>query len=213
MGSLRYNSPDSPVWHRTVRWASGATAPYVPTVDCSDEQWWTVPWQKSERRSQRSLDCPVQQKDKELQQKTASNPNGRADVACTGQWTMTVRCATGLSGVPIASRLCQRLESGWGYKYPQPPHSLASKCSEFNIKYKSKRLHSKTHSLYQNPLQVPKSTPPLSDLRERELCSFALLLLGLPFFLSILILKWFVKLSKRHLCVWWSLRGLSDPFD
>ena len=30
-------------------------------------------------------DCPVQQKDKELQRSTAPNPNGRADVARTGQ--------------------------------------------------------------------------------------------------------------------------------
>jgi hypothetical protein len=112
-------------------------------------------------------DCPVQQKDNELQRSTTPNPNRHADVAHTGQWTVTVWCATGLSGVPIASRLCQRLGSGWGYKYPQPPHSLASKCSKFNIQYKGKRLHSKTHSIDQNPLQVPISTPPLSDLRER----------------------------------------------
>jgi hypothetical protein len=30
-------------------------------------------------------DCPVQQKDKELQRSTAPNPNGCADVARTGQ--------------------------------------------------------------------------------------------------------------------------------
>jgi hypothetical protein len=29
------------------------------------------------------------------------NPNGRADVACTGQWTVPVRCATGLSVCPL----------------------------------------------------------------------------------------------------------------
>jgi hypothetical protein len=29
--------------------------------------------------------CPVQQKDKRLQRSTAPNPNGRADVARTGQ--------------------------------------------------------------------------------------------------------------------------------
>jgi hypothetical protein len=38
-----------------------------------------------ERRSQRSPDCPVQQKDKRLQRSTAPNPNGHADVARTGQ--------------------------------------------------------------------------------------------------------------------------------
>jgi hypothetical protein len=86
------------------------------------------------------------------------------------------------------------------HKYSQPLHSKSSKCSEFNIQYKSKRLHSKTHSIDQNPLQVPKSTPPLSDLRERKrvfvfICA---LVSWIAVFLPILILKCFVKLNKRH---------------
>jgi hypothetical protein len=118
----------------------------------------------------------------------------------------TIRCAHRQQKQPTTSNWLGVINT------PQPPHSLASKCFEFNIQYKSKRLHSKTHSIDQNPLQVPKSTPPLSDLRERVLCSFALLLLGLPYsfpfsFLSV------CKASKRHLSVWWSMRGLSDPFD
>jgi hypothetical protein len=113
----------STIIHRTVRCASGAMAACAPTVDCSDEQWWTVPRQKSERRSQRSPDCPVQQDDKELQLSTTPNPNGRADVAHTGQWTVTVRCAAGLSGVPIDSRNNQRLGSGWGLWIP-PDHLI-----------------------------------------------------------------------------------------
>jgi hypothetical protein len=124
-------------------------------------------------RSQRSPNCPVQQKDKALQRSTAPNPNGRADVAHTG-----------LSGAPIDSKVSQQLGSGWGYKYPQPPHSKPSKCSEFNIQYKSKRLHSKTHSIDQNPLQVLKSTPPLSDLRERVFVFIYALVARIAFFLS-----------------------------
>jgi hypothetical protein len=127
-GAPRYNSPNCPVWHQTIRWTSGAMAPYTPTVDCKSVQWKTVP-----RRSQRSPDCLVQQKDKELQQSTAPNPNGRADMARTGQWTMTIWCATRLSGAPIASRNNQRLGMVGGYKYPQPPHSKPSKYSESNI--------------------------------------------------------------------------------
>jgi hypothetical protein len=73
---------------------------------------------ESERRSQRSPDYPVQQKDKRLQWSTSPNPNRHADVVRTIQWTVTIWCATGLSGAPIASSLCQRLGSGWGYKYP-----------------------------------------------------------------------------------------------
>jgi hypothetical protein len=116
-GALRYNSPGYPVCHRTVRWASGATAPCAPMVDYKTLQCGTVPRQKSERRDQRSLDCPVQQKDKRIKRSTASNRNGRADVARSGQWTVTVWWSTGLSGAPISSSLCQRLGIG-GYKYP-----------------------------------------------------------------------------------------------
>jgi hypothetical protein len=50
-------------------------------------------------------DCPVQLQDKGSNGQLAPNPNGRADVARTRQWTVVVRCATGLSGVPIASKL------------------------------------------------------------------------------------------------------------
>jgi hypothetical protein len=65
--------------------------------------------QKSERRSQRAPDYSVQQDDKALQRSTAPNPNGRADVARTGQCIVAIRCATRLSGVPIASSLHRRL--------------------------------------------------------------------------------------------------------
>jgi hypothetical protein len=45
------------------------------------------------RLSSVAPDCPVQQDDKALQRSTAPNPNSCADVACTGQCTMTVRWA------------------------------------------------------------------------------------------------------------------------
>jgi hypothetical protein len=50
-------------------------------------------------------DCPVQLEDKRLQQSTAPNPNGCADVARTGQCTVAVRWRTGLSGVPSPTAL------------------------------------------------------------------------------------------------------------
>jgi hypothetical protein len=75
---------------------------------------------ESEQQSQRSPDmsgvppdCPVQQKDKGFQRSTTPNLNGRADVAHTGQRTVIVWCATGLSGVPIDTKGSQRLGSGW----------------------------------------------------------------------------------------------------
>jgi hypothetical protein len=123
--------------HRTVSGAPGRTADepatlgnsrgalYYNSPDCSMSQRSnsslrangrlcraTVPRQKSERRSQRAPDCPVQLEDKRLQQSTTPNPNGCADVARTGQCIVTVRWRTGLSGAPIASSLCQWLGSG-----------------------------------------------------------------------------------------------------
>jgi hypothetical protein len=51
-----------------------------------------------------------------------------------------------------------------GYKYPQPPHPLASKFSEDHIQYKSSSINSKTQFKRSNPLQVPNSSQTLSDL-------------------------------------------------
>jgi hypothetical protein len=113
---LRYNSPDCPVCHQTVRCASGATA------TCAQRSTLTGTVQNSERdRSQSSwsegapdcpvvhqtlsggtLDCPVPHEDKASNGRPAPSPNGR----------MTWR-RTGLSGAPIASSLLQRLQFGW----------------------------------------------------------------------------------------------------
>jgi hypothetical protein len=49
-------------------------------------------------------DCPVQQDDKRLQRTTAPNPNRRADVARTGQCTLTVRCAHRQQPLPTATK-------------------------------------------------------------------------------------------------------------
>jgi hypothetical protein len=67
---------------------------------------------------------------------------------------------------------------------PQPPHSLASKDSEHSIHCKSKRLHSKTHSLDQILSKPPNQFNSIRDLREGALCSFVALVawIGLFFF-------------------------------
>jgi hypothetical protein len=167
-------------------------APCTPTVDCKTLQCGTMPRQKSERRSQTSPDCPVQQTDKRLQRSTAPNPNGRADVACPGQWTVTVRCAHRQQPLPMARKWLGAIN------IPQPPHSLASKFSEVNIQDKSYIIHSKTQFQRSNPLQVPNSTQPLSDLRERVFVFTWAFVSWIAFFLSHLFLKFFVNLSKRH---------------
>jgi hypothetical protein len=99
--------------HRTVRWASGATAPCAPTIDCAECTVMNSVAQKSELQSQRSPDCPDQRDNKALQRSTAPNPNGCADVACTGQCTLIVQWRTRLSGAPIASRNQPTVRSGW----------------------------------------------------------------------------------------------------
>jgi hypothetical protein len=115
--------------------------------------------QKSERRSQKAPDCPVQLEDKRLQQSTTPNPNGYADVARTGQCTMTVWWRTGLSGAQIASRIQPAVRSGWeDINTPQPPHSLPSKHSKFFIHCKSKIPTLQDTIKAINPLKAPKST-------------------------------------------------------
>jgi hypothetical protein len=89
-------------------------------------------------------DCPVPQEDKAPTIDSALNPNGWVTWRRTGQGTVPVRWRTGLSGVPIAGSLPNGYQSGWGYKYPQPPQPLASKFSEDHIQYKSSSIHSKT---------------------------------------------------------------------
>jgi hypothetical protein len=125
-GALCYNSPDYPVCHRTVRCASGATVPCAPMALCksnSAEQCRDRS-QSAEVRGHRTVrcgtglsgvapDCPVQLKDKRPQRSTAQNPNGCADVARTGQCTVTVRWRTGLSDASIVSRIQPTARSGW----------------------------------------------------------------------------------------------------
>jgi hypothetical protein len=113
-GALRYNSPDCPVCHRTIRCASEATTPCANGRLCKVLQWATVPRQKSEQRSQRTPDYPVPQEDKVSNGRPAPNPNGWLTWRRTGNRIVTVQWRTGLSGAPIASSLGQRLQCGWG---------------------------------------------------------------------------------------------------
>jgi hypothetical protein len=89
-----------------------------------------------------------------------------------------VRCTIGLSGVPIDSN---SWNSGCGYKYPQPPLFKPSKPPTLLIQYKSKGKHSKDTIKAFNPLQAPKSTQLLRDLREDHLCSFVALVAWIAF--------------------------------
>jgi hypothetical protein len=114
-----------------------------------------------------SPDCPVCQQSngyysanghlqQQLMHYSARRSQSRARRR-TGQWTVTVRCTTGLSGGPdvrssngqnptvgwrgwrtgqcsvrhATEALTNGSFCGWGYKYPQPPHLNASKFSAF----------------------------------------------------------------------------------
>jgi hypothetical protein len=105
-GVLRYNSPDCPVSQRSngsLRANDRLRRVYsVNSVA-----------QKSERRSQRSLDCPVWHQTIQCS-KTTRRSNGQLLQTLTGALTWrTPDSEHGLSGAPIASRLHQRLGSGW----------------------------------------------------------------------------------------------------
>jgi hypothetical protein len=148
-----------------------------PMVDCGKQRTVhnvEVRSQNCKVRTHRTIsgvppDCPVPQEDKGLQWSTSPNPNGRLTWHALDSEQCSVRCTTRLSGVPIDSN---SWNSGWGYKYPQPPPFKPSKPPTLLIQYKSKGKHSKDTIKSFNPLQAPKSTQLLSDLREDHLCFF-----------------------------------------
>jgi hypothetical protein len=139
----------SAIIHRPVWCATGLSGepaeqrlPARKRSFCRKEHWWTV-----QRRSQRAPNCPVQLEDKRLKWSTDPNPNGCADVARTGQCIVIVRWRTGLSGVPIASSLHQRLGK-WLGAINTPNHLIHNhpSISEFSFIARAKAQHSKTQS-------------------------------------------------------------------
>jgi hypothetical protein len=128
-------------------------------------------------------DCPVQQEDKGIQWSTAPKPNSLLTWQAPVSEQCHVRCTTELSDVPIDSN---DWNSGWGYKYPQPPPFKPSKPPTLLIQYKSKGKHSIDTIKAFNPLQAPESTQLLRDLRGDHLCSFVALVAWIAFSLSFL---------------------------
>jgi hypothetical protein len=93
---LRYNSPDCPVCHRTVRCTSGATTIYAQRSSLTYEQCSTVPRQKSEHQVRGAPDCPVPHEDKASNGRPAPSPNDKMTWRCTRHCPVahrTVRCA------------------------------------------------------------------------------------------------------------------------
>jgi hypothetical protein len=127
-GTLRYNSPDCPVCHRTIWCAIGATTNSRNgrlQKRATTQQWRTV-CNRVRAQSQRRtgqwtgpVRCGtglsgVAQEDNDANGWLLPNPNGWVTWRRTGQWTWPVRWRTGLSGAPIASSLPQQLLGGWG---------------------------------------------------------------------------------------------------
>jgi hypothetical protein len=75
--------------------------------------------------------------------------------------------------------------SGWGYKYP--PTTTIQAIQDFQP---SHSIHEQKHTLQRhnqsiNPLQAPKLTQVLSDLREGDMCFFVALAAWIAFFFSL----------------------------
>jgi hypothetical protein len=113
---LRYNSPDCPVCHRTVRCTGGATAICAQRSTLQSEQWNSDVRAASQRGTGLSgvtLDCPVPHEEKASNDRPASGRNEKMtwrkpDTVWwrTGQCPVahqTVRCAHRQQTSPTAT--------------------------------------------------------------------------------------------------------------
>jgi hypothetical protein len=137
-GRATLNSPASrirsAIIHRTVRCDGGATTTSRSTVDCNALN----ARQRAQRSSARVGGTPDS-----LQGLSSAPPDSQAGpqvraptVGTQRQADMagapdSVRWRTGLCGAPCDSTLPTAIFGGWGYKYPNHPHSMASKFSTF----------------------------------------------------------------------------------
>jgi hypothetical protein len=167
--------------------------------------------QKLETRSQRAPDFPVPQEHKAPTVDFALNPNGWVTWQGTEKCTVPVRWRTGLSGAPIASNHPNGYPSGWGREIP-PNHHNFKHPRFLKITFNTRALaftprhNSKDQSLSMSQIYLKH----LVTCEREILCSFELLLLGLPFFFFILTLKCFVSEARDIKCVV-VLASLSDP--
>jgi hypothetical protein len=92
---------------------------------------------------------------------------------------------------------------GWGYKYPQPPHFIASKFSA--IKHHTRALDFIPRYKQGDQIlsQVRNHSKQISDERERLLCSFELLRLD-HFSSSSILVSNSLVIKARDTKLWWS---------
>jgi hypothetical protein len=128
----------------------------------------------------------VPQEDKAPTVDFAPNPNGRVTWQGTGQCTVHVWWRTGLSVAPITSSL--------------PNHHNFKSPSFLKITFNTRALaftprhNSKDQSLSKSQIHLKH----LVTCEREILCSFELLLLGLPFFFSHSYSQVLYKQGKRH---------------
>jgi hypothetical protein len=103
-----------------------------PTVDCSTRSQKIV----CDDRSHQTVWCATGLSSATRRHKTSTVNNSKPQQS-------TDMALTRLSGVPIDSN---NWNSGWGYKYPQPPPFKQSKLLTLLIQYKSKEYTPKTQS-------------------------------------------------------------------
>jgi hypothetical protein len=142
LAALGFSQCSSTIIHRTIWCTTGLSGETTeqqstsPTVDYGTI--WPTEVRRQSAMSDRiglsgvPLDCPVPQEDRRLQWSIAPNPNGRLTWHSPDNEHCSVRCTTGLSCVPIDNN---GWNSGWGYKYRQPPPFKPFKHSNFVIQY------------------------------------------------------------------------------
>jgi hypothetical protein len=120
MAALGFSQRSSTKNHQTVRCAIGLSGEptkqrsTLPMVNCA-AVWLSEVIRQSAMSDRTRLsdvppDYPMHQKDWSLQQSTTSNPNGRLTWHSPDSEQWSVRCTTGLSGVPNGRAVSQRLE-------------------------------------------------------------------------------------------------------
>jgi hypothetical protein len=151
--------------HRTVRWASGATATSRATVDCNAEEQCTRGWHTGQ--STGLVRCATGQ----LGGPTSQSSNGRNPTTRWRGWR------TGLSGAPCDSSLHQTASLVVGViNTPNHPTFMSSKFSTFQLLTRALAFNSRHTQVIKSSTN---STQSFSDKWERFVVFFRAFALGL----------------------------------
>jgi hypothetical protein len=181
-GALCYNLPDCPMSQR-----SNCSPRQRSTL--SSEQWWIVPWQKSE--GHRTVRCHKKTKAPTVDQLQTLTVSWRGGTPDNEQWV-----SDGAPDCPVhpsPAALANSYKVVGGYKYPPTTTSFGIQVF-LKITFNTRALafiprhNSKDQILSKSQIHLKH----LVTCEREILCSFALLSLGLPSSFLISFLKWFV---------------------